>query len=223
MGDGNLVYWETCGNADGKPAVMVHGGPARVPRRACSACSTRSGTGPFSSTARLRAEPAARQRPRHRLEHHDRPPVADMERLRITWDRALAGHRRFVGNHVGWCTRAHPDRCRRSCSARSARRGKSQLGWLQAILPRRGMDRPGHRWCYPEIGWPGPARSTVTLGGRRGRSGAAGGQIRARVRGGRRGGSGRARRGRCVRRSWGRVRRGRRRTGRAGAGRPGRR
>ncbi|MGW8952241.1 prolyl aminopeptidase [Streptomyces sp. NPDC055709] len=26
-GDGNLVYWETCGNPDGKPALVVHGGP----------------------------------------------------------------------------------------------------------------------------------------------------------------------------------------------------
>ena len=25
--DGNLVYWETCGNPNGKPAVVVHGGP----------------------------------------------------------------------------------------------------------------------------------------------------------------------------------------------------
>jgi proline iminopeptidase len=27
VGDGNLVYWETCGNPSGKPAVVVHGGP----------------------------------------------------------------------------------------------------------------------------------------------------------------------------------------------------
>jgi proline iminopeptidase len=27
VGDGNQVYWETCGNPDGKPAVIVHGGP----------------------------------------------------------------------------------------------------------------------------------------------------------------------------------------------------
>ena len=27
VGDGNLVYWETCGNHDGKPALGVHGGP----------------------------------------------------------------------------------------------------------------------------------------------------------------------------------------------------
>ena len=27
VGDGNLVYWETCGNPGGKPAVVLHGGP----------------------------------------------------------------------------------------------------------------------------------------------------------------------------------------------------
>jgi proline iminopeptidase len=27
VGDGNLVYWETRGNPDGKPALVVHGGP----------------------------------------------------------------------------------------------------------------------------------------------------------------------------------------------------
>jgi proline iminopeptidase len=26
-GDGQLVYWEMCGNPDGKPAVVLHGGP----------------------------------------------------------------------------------------------------------------------------------------------------------------------------------------------------
>lgn len=27
VGDGNLVYWETCGATNGKPALVVHGGP----------------------------------------------------------------------------------------------------------------------------------------------------------------------------------------------------
>jgi proline iminopeptidase len=27
VGEGHLVYWESCGNPDGKPAVVVHGGP----------------------------------------------------------------------------------------------------------------------------------------------------------------------------------------------------
>lgn len=34
VGDGNRVYWETCGNPEGKPAVVLHGGPG-------------SGAGPF--------------------------------------------------------------------------------------------------------------------------------------------------------------------------------
>jgi proline iminopeptidase len=33
VGDGNLVYWELCGNPHGKPAVVLHGGPG-------SGCST---------------------------------------------------------------------------------------------------------------------------------------------------------------------------------------
>ncbi|MFG3259908.1 prolyl aminopeptidase [Streptomyces sp. NPDC048172] len=27
VGDGNLVHWEACGNPEGKPALVVHGGP----------------------------------------------------------------------------------------------------------------------------------------------------------------------------------------------------
>lgn len=27
VGDGQLLYWEVCGNPDGKPALVVHGGP----------------------------------------------------------------------------------------------------------------------------------------------------------------------------------------------------
>jgi proline iminopeptidase len=33
VGDGNLVYWEVCGNPNGKPAIVLHGGPG-------SGCST---------------------------------------------------------------------------------------------------------------------------------------------------------------------------------------
>jgi proline iminopeptidase len=27
VGDHNIVSWEACGNPDGKPALVVHGGP----------------------------------------------------------------------------------------------------------------------------------------------------------------------------------------------------
>jgi proline iminopeptidase len=33
VGEGNLIYWEACGNPDGTPAVVLHGGPG-------SGCST---------------------------------------------------------------------------------------------------------------------------------------------------------------------------------------
>lgn len=32
-GDGHLIYWERCGNPEGKPVLVVHGGPG-------SGCST---------------------------------------------------------------------------------------------------------------------------------------------------------------------------------------
>ena len=44
VGDGNLVYWETCGNPRGKPALVVHGGPGS----GCSAWHRRLfGPGPY--------------------------------------------------------------------------------------------------------------------------------------------------------------------------------
>lgn len=30
VGDGHEVYWEVCGNPEGKPAVFLHGGPGGV-------------------------------------------------------------------------------------------------------------------------------------------------------------------------------------------------
>jgi proline iminopeptidase len=59
VGHGNLVYWETCGNQDGKPAVMVHGGPGqgiapnmrRMFDPACLACSA-EGNGFVASAKR---------------------------------------------------------------------------------------------------------------------------------------------------------------------------
>ena len=27
VGDGNQIYWEVCGNPEGKPATFLHGGP----------------------------------------------------------------------------------------------------------------------------------------------------------------------------------------------------
>jgi proline iminopeptidase len=69
-GDGNLVYWEACGNPDGKPALVVHGGPG-------SGCST----GPRRSfdPARYRAI-LFDQRGCGRSTPHASDPAADMSR-----------------------------------------------------------------------------------------------------------------------------------------------
>ena len=45
VGDGNRVYWETCGNPHGKPALAVHGGPG-------SGCADPPGLGFEHSTHR---------------------------------------------------------------------------------------------------------------------------------------------------------------------------
>lgn len=31
VGDGHSLYWELCGNPDGKPVVFLHGGPDPPP------------------------------------------------------------------------------------------------------------------------------------------------------------------------------------------------
>ncbi|MFE2288172.1 prolyl aminopeptidase [Streptomyces sp. NPDC059443] len=84
VGDGNLVYWEVCGNPDGKPAVVVHGGPGSGcgtqarrffdPRRYRVVLFDQRGCGRSTPHA---SDPATVMR--HNTTWH---LVADMERLR---------------------------------------------------------------------------------------------------------------------------------------------
>jgi proline iminopeptidase len=84
VGDGNQMYWETCGNPDGKPAVMVHGGPGQGcvpnmrrtfdPERYRAVLFDQRGCGRSTPHA---SDPATSMR--HNTTDH---LVADMERLR---------------------------------------------------------------------------------------------------------------------------------------------
>jgi len=84
VGDGNRVYWETCGHPDGKPAVLVHGGPGQ----GCSP-NMRRGFDPeryrivlFDQRGCGRSTPHAADPTtdmRHNTTEH---LIADMERLR---------------------------------------------------------------------------------------------------------------------------------------------
>jgi hypothetical protein len=73
VGDGNHVYWETCGNPDGNPALMVHGGPgsgcSKRMRRAFDQDRDRGGA---ARPAGQRAQHPARLRPgrRYGRQHH---------------------------------------------------------------------------------------------------------------------------------------------------------
>src|SRR4051794_35640010 len=84
VGDENLVYWETCGNPDGKPAVVVHGGPGA----GCSTGARRSFDPARNRAVLFDQRGCGRSRP-----HASDPAtnlsvnttdhlIADMERLR---------------------------------------------------------------------------------------------------------------------------------------------
>ncbi len=88
VGDGNLVYWETCGDPDGKPAVLVHGGPG-------SGCSPgmRRGFDP----ARYRAV-LFDQRGSGRSTPHASHPETDM---RVNTTEHLIGDMERLREHLG--------------------------------------------------------------------------------------------------------------------------
>ncbi|WP_410658247.1 prolyl aminopeptidase [Amycolatopsis sp. lyj-112] len=84
VGDGNFVHWEACGNPDGKPAVMLHGGPGQGctpgmrrmfdPARYRAVLFDQRGCGRSTPHA---SDPATDMR--HNTTEH---LVADLERLR---------------------------------------------------------------------------------------------------------------------------------------------
>jgi proline iminopeptidase len=79
VGDGHEIYWEECGNPQGKPVVFLHGGPGA----GCDARARR-----FFDPARYRIllfdqRGCGRSRPHASLEHNTTwDLVADIERLR---------------------------------------------------------------------------------------------------------------------------------------------
>src|SRR6266508_5652840 len=97
VGDGNLVYWEACGNPEGKPALGVQAAPPPV---------LRSGAVPGGPVrpAWLRAEHAARQRPRHghAPQHHRRTMTRPPAPCLVAWrGRATRRTRRHAPARPG--------------------------------------------------------------------------------------------------------------------------
>ncbi len=127
VGDGNLVYWETCGNPDGKPAVMVHGGPGQgcVPNMRRMFDPDRYRAVLFDQRGCGRSRPhASDPATRPGAQHHRPPGGRHGAAARAPRHRPLAGHRRLVGDHARpRLRRALPaPRLGDHASARSARR-----------------------------------------------------------------------------------------------------
>lgn len=144
VGDGNLIYWETCGNPDGKPAVYLHGGPG-------GGC--RPGLGRIFDPDQYRLI-LFDQRGCGRSTPHASDPavdmsvnttahlIADMERL-----REHLGVDRWLLYGVSWgCTLAvayaeqHPDRVCEIVIASVTTGRRSEIDWLYR----------GARRFYPE-------------------------------------------------------------------------
>ncbi|NEC22042.1 prolyl aminopeptidase [Streptomyces parvus] len=85
VGDGNLVYWEVCGNPDGKPALVVHGGPGSgsTPRSRRYFDPDRYRVVLFDQRGCGRSTPHASD-PATDMRHNTTAHlIADMERLRV--------------------------------------------------------------------------------------------------------------------------------------------
>jgi proline iminopeptidase len=133
-GDGNLIYWETCGNPDGVPALIVHGGPG-------SGCST--GVRKAFDPARFRII-LFDQRNCGRSTPHASDPAADM---RLNTTQHLIADMERLREHLGvdtWLLRGgswgvtlslayaeqHPDRVSGMIMVSCTSTRRMELDWL---------------------------------------------------------------------------------------------
>ena len=133
-GDGNFVYWETCGNPDGAPALIVHGGPG-------SGCTARSRR--LFDPARFRII-IFDQRNCGRSLPHASDPAVDMD---LNTTEHLLGDMEQLREHLGverWLLRGgswgvtlslayaerHPDRVTGMLMLSVTSTSRPELDWL---------------------------------------------------------------------------------------------
>ena len=140
VGDGNLVYWEVCGNRDGKPALVVHGGPG-------SGCrpSNRRSFDPeryrlvlFDQRGCGRSTPHASEPTTDMAANTTHHLVADMERL-----RGHLGIQRWLLFGGSWGStlilayaERHPDRVAQIVIPAVTTTRRSEIDWLYRGVAR---------------------------------------------------------------------------------------
>jgi proline iminopeptidase len=133
-GDGNLIYWEACGNPDGVPALIVHGGPG-------SGCTTtvRSALDPerfriilFDQRNCGRSRPHASDPAADMSINTTGHLIGDMEQLREhlgVGRRLLRGGSWGVTLSLAYAER-HPDRVSGMLLVSVTSTRRSELDWL---------------------------------------------------------------------------------------------
>ncbi len=134
VGDGNLVYWEVCGNPDGKPALVVHGGPGSgcTPRARQYFDPERYRVVLFDQRGCGRSTPHASDPAtdlRHNTTHH---LVADMERLRerLSIDNWLLYGGSWGSMLILAYAQAHPERVTEAVISSVTTTRRSEIDWL---------------------------------------------------------------------------------------------
>ncbi|MEI5101865.1 prolyl aminopeptidase [Streptomyces sp. PmtG] len=158
VGDGNRVYWEVCGNPDGKPAVVVHGGPGSGcgagarrffdPERYRIVLFDQRGCGRSTPSA---ADPTTDMR--HNTTWH---LVADMERLRhhLGIERWLLHGGSWGSTLILAYAEAHPERVSEIVLSSVTTTRRSEIDWLYRGAARFFPER----WDRFLAGAPGTPR-----------------------------------------------------------------
>jgi proline iminopeptidase len=140
VGNGHLVHWETCGNPEGKPALVVHGGPG-------SGCSARmrQGFDPDRYRAVLfdqrgcgRSTPHASD-PTTDMSHNTTEHlIRDMERLRehLGIERWLLHGGSWGSTLILAYAQRHPDRVSEIVIVSVTTTRRSEIDWLYQGVAR---------------------------------------------------------------------------------------
>ncbi|MEU9835577.1 prolyl aminopeptidase [Streptosporangium sp. NPDC048047] len=134
VGDGNLVHWEVYGNPEGKPALVVHGGPGAesAPRHARSFDLERYRVTLFDQRGCGRSTPHASDPAADMSVNTTEHLLADMERLRehLGVDRWLLFGGSWASTLILAYAERHPERVSEIVIPAVTMTRRSETDWL---------------------------------------------------------------------------------------------
>lgn len=134
VGDGNLVYWEACGNPAGKPAVVLHGGPGSgcAPGNRRYFDPDRYRVILFDQRGCGRSRPHASDPATDLRVNTTQHLVDDMERLRehLGVDRWLVSGSSWGSTLLLAYAEQHPDRVSEAVISAVTTTRQSEIDWL---------------------------------------------------------------------------------------------